>query len=929
MAAAAAAMGKAVTSLDALKTAAALPPEMEALNRLLKAQADVKKREVQRQQAGSGSGSNRTQLRPVGAVRQGAAEGAADQLRDQVERRDSSEDPNQSALDKIKDLARRQDELLKRQQELARKRAQMTRRGAEARAREADARAVRAAAAGRGARAADERGSSPASHGAAEAAAGPSPGSRASPVSRAQQGQPGTAGSAGTVRASRGSRGQRAAAAATRASGCATSPRRCATPPANCGVRIPGRRAARGNRALEKLRELERQLEAARPDERRRALGEMQLEARQLADAQRQIASELGKAGQGEAGKDAVRRLAGEQERLAERARKLQESLKQQAGFAGLGRVRKVLGCEGSQAPVPEVAPSAQAQAARRRRRRRSSVSGCRRAHAADGRRDAAGGRGCARRPRQHRAAVRRDDRRAAGRARSRSSRARSTRWPTSSRRRTGAQDGESQKLSDQLRARAGAARKAERDRRESARAMNRPGQRRGRPERAGRTQAGSRQSEAAQKSAGRKSGRGRRRQQGGGGGTGADLDKLREAVSASAAADQGARRSAAPRRSELRARRRRRLHLRGADAASACRRPAPKLQAGLREVGRAAPPGDAGARQRRDVAVEEAAGETGEGSARRRRRRQGAGRNTRSRSTATSRRSPGRRNRKQSTDAFRLSAALVAGGRARGGDRRRRVCSSIGVRSSPLTRAQRGVLVGTARARARGARAVSVPSDRRPAAGRIARRDRAGARRRVAQHAACRRGRPDAPRPRDALLKNELGLPLSTALHDRDLRASATALAPATIEALAADARRTDLRRRARGGARAVSRPARRRHRRAVGRRRHRGGRSSGRERQDRRVGRDGGGPPVFAVGIGSPDGPRDREVLGITAGDPRLDHATVDLHVTAVSTGFGRAPFTLRVLAQRPAARHAPRRADRPTARRSTRCSPCRPIR
>ena len=60
-----------------------------------------------------------------------------------------------------------------------------------------------------------------------------------------------------------------------------------------------------------------------------------------------------------------------------------------------------------------------------------------------------------------------------------------------------------------------------------------------------------------------------------------------------------------------------------------------------------------------------------------------------------------------------------------------------------------------------------------------------------------------------------------------------------------------------------------------------------------------DAGGPPVFAIGVGSPDGPRDREVLGITAGDPRLDHATVDLHVTAVSSGFGRAPFSLRVLA------------------------------
>src|SRR5436309_1188449 len=62
---------------------------------------------------------------------------------------------------------------------------------------------------------------------------------------------------------------------------------------------------------------------------------------------------------------------------------------------------------------------------------------------------------------------------------------------------------------------------------------------------------------------------------------------------------------------------------------------------------------------------------------------------------------------------------------------------------------------------------------------------------------------------------------------------------------------------------------------------------------------GSDLGGPPVFAVGIGSPDGPRDREVLGLAAGDPRLDQASVDLRVTAVSSGFGRAPFTLRVLA------------------------------
>ena len=64
--------------------------------------------------------------------------------------------------------------------------------------------------------------------------------------------------------------------------------------------------------------------------------------------------------------------------------------------------------------------------------------------------------------------------------------------------------------------------------------------------------------------------------------------------------------------------------------------------------------------------------------------------------------------------------------------------------------------------------------------------------------------------------------------------------------------------------------------------------------------AGDEAGGPPVFAVGIGSPDGPHDREVLGITAGDPRLDQASVDLHVTGGEHRLrpaGRS--TLRVLA------------------------------
>jgi uncharacterized membrane protein len=148
-------------------------------------------------------------------------------------------------------------------------------------------------------------------------------------------------------------------------------------------------------------------------------------------------------------------------------------------------------------------------------------------------------------------------------------------------------------------------------------------------------------------------------------------------------------------------------------------------------------------------------------------------------------------------------------------------------------------------------------------------------------------------------LVKNELGLAL-TSHFTTELYAVGDGLAPATVDGLAADARRTDL-----SGALAAVRERYRGQRvagivvisdggdtGAGGAGRAGGAGAAGREA-------DAGGPPVFTVGVGSPDGPRDREVLGMTAGDPRLDQSTVDLHVTAVSSGFGRAPFSLRVLA------------------------------
>src|SRR6516165_6028383 len=139
-------------------------------------------------------------------------------------------------------------------------------------------------------------------------------------------------------------------------------------------------------------------------------------------------------------------------------------------------------------------------------------------------------------------------------------------------------------------------------------------------------------------------------------------------------------------------------------------------------------------------------------------------------------------------------------------------------------------------------------------------------------------------------LLKTVLGVPL-TSHFKTDIYSAGDGIAPAKADGFSADSRRTDL-----AGALASVRE-RYRGQRVAGIVVISDGADTGAGQADASVG-SASGPPVFAVGVGSPDGPRDREVLGITAGDPRLDHASVDLHVTAVSTGFGRTPFTIRIL-------------------------------
>ena len=55
----------------------------------------------------------------------------------------------------------------------------------------------------------------------------------------------------------------------------------------------------------------------------------------------------------------------------------------------------------------------------------------------------------------------------------------------------------------------------------------------------------------------------------------------------------------------------------------------------------------------------------------------------------------------------------------------------------------------------------------------------------------------------------------------------------------------------------------------------------------------------PIFTVGIGNASAPRDREVVNLTAGEPLLPGASIDVSVSATSTGFGTEPVELRVSA------------------------------
>ena len=298
------AMAQAVAELDRFNTAKSLPFEETALGHLLKAQAEIRRRQVAMQQAQGGGGNGNRQSLDLSTLfeqelrkRQQTNYETPSTSEARAENATTEDDP----LAGIRELARRQEALARQQRELTNSQAGLSpeeiKRQLERLTR--DQNELR---------------------------------KQAEELSQQLQQQSQAApGQDGSRRGSQGQRGQGGPGSSAEQQKLREVSEEMRNAESDLRRQDPQRASARGERASQQLRSLEQQMQGARPDERRRAIGDLQMEARQLADAERRLGNEANRTGAGSAGVDARRRLAAEQERLAERTDRLGESVRQLA----------------------------------------------------------------------------------------------------------------------------------------------------------------------------------------------------------------------------------------------------------------------------------------------------------------------------------------------------------------------------------------------------------------------------------------------------------------------------------------------------------------------------------------------------------------------------------------------------------------------
>jgi hypothetical protein len=300
VAAAIEAMGRAVEELQAERTAGALPHELAALQGLLQAQAEVRRRQVMQSASGAGQGGSNRSDRDLSALFDRELQRQQRTNYETPKSSNAAPEPRETSdtLDRVRELAKRQEEIARRQRELANGQlpAEEMKRQLERLTREQEELQRQAEALEKQMKDAGAQNA----QGAGGAQGGPSAGASAN--RRAQD-----------MRRV-GEQMRNAAGEMQRQNA--------------------GGAAATGEKAADALRQLERQMRGGGADERQRAAGELQLEAQQIAERQRQIASEMSrleKDGNASAGRNgnAARRLAGEKEALADRVDALQRAATQ------------------------------------------------------------------------------------------------------------------------------------------------------------------------------------------------------------------------------------------------------------------------------------------------------------------------------------------------------------------------------------------------------------------------------------------------------------------------------------------------------------------------------------------------------------------------------------------------------------------------
>ena len=301
-----AAMSRAVDQLERERTKEALSHEMAALQALLAIQAEIRRRQVAMQQASggsSGAGRSGEDLSALFDKELQRQQSTRYETRTPLDGNSERED-QQSALDRIRDLARRQEELSRRQRELSddnleteeRKR-QLERLTREQRALQQQLEEL--------ARRTESARSEPARGGQKQGQ-----GQEQGQGQRSEQGQ-GLREAAEQMRTAAGALGREDVKAA----------------------------AERAEQAASQLRRIEQHMRGEDPQARQRAAGEVQLEALQIAQEQRRIASEAARLDKIDpsASADARRRLAGDKDQLADRLDNLQRAAQALSARAAAG----------------------------------------------------------------------------------------------------------------------------------------------------------------------------------------------------------------------------------------------------------------------------------------------------------------------------------------------------------------------------------------------------------------------------------------------------------------------------------------------------------------------------------------------------------------------------------------------------------------